>query len=217
MKQKISIIGSGTYGEVIYELVTQLDYEVLGFYDDNKSKHGNYINSVPVLGNIDFNKIDVENNNFVVAIGDNAIRSHISKIIVEKGGFLPNLIHPSVIISESATLGQGCVLHANSFIWTNVNISDFTIISVNANIAHHTTIKTGCFISTGANIGANITIESKSFIGIGAIVMTGVKLIGKSSVIGAGAVIIKDVPDYAVVVGNPGKVIKTVNHHNLTP
>ena len=127
---------------------------------------------------------------------------------MQKGGFLPNLIHPSVIISESATLGIGCVLHANSFIWTNVRISNFSIVSVNTNIAHHSTIHTGCFISTGANVGANITIESNTFIGIGAIVMTGVKSIGHSSIIGAGAVIIRDIPKYSVVVGNPGKIIK---------
>ena len=44
-------------------------------------------------------------------------------------------------------------------------------------------------------------------IGIGAVVIQGLT-IGKWSTIGAGSVIINDVPDYAVVVGNPGKVIK---------
>jgi len=217
MKKKISIIGSGTYGEVIYELVSLLGYEVHGFYDDNKSKHGNYINSVPVLGDIDYEKIDIKDKNFVVAIGDNEIRRNISTNIVRRGGILPTLIHPSVIISESATIGNGCVLHANSFIWTNVNIDDFSIISVNANIAHHTTIKTGTFISTGANVGANISIEDNSFIGIGAILMTGVKSIGRSSVIGAGAVVIRNVPEYSVVVGNPGKVIRSVKPHDTSP
>ena len=217
MKKKISIIGSGTYGEVIYELVSLLGYEVHGFYDDNKSKHGNYINSVPVLGDIDYEKIDIEDKNFVVAIGDNEIRRDISANIVRRGGILPTLIHPSVIISESATIGNGCVLHANSFIWTNVNIDDFSIISVNANIAHHTTIKTGTFISTGANVGANISIGDNSFIGIGAILMTGVRSIGRSSVIGAGTVVIRDVPEYSVVVGNPGKVIRSVKPHDTSP
>ena len=38
--------------------------------------------------------------------------------------------------------------------------------------------------------------------------MTGVKKVGKESVIGSGSVIIKDIPDFAIVVGNPGKIIK---------
>lgn len=100
MKQDISIIGSGTYGEVIYELASLLGYHVVAFYDDNKSKHGNYINSVPVIGDIDFNKIDFKNNNFVVAIGDNNTRVEISNAILAKGGKLPSLIHPSTIISK---------------------------------------------------------------------------------------------------------------------
>ena len=53
----------------------------------------------------------------------------------------------------------------------------------------------------------NVEIGEGTHIGSGAIVIPNV-VIGKWAVIGAGAVIIKDVPDYAVVVGNPGKIIK---------
>jgi len=208
MKQKITIIGSGTYGEVIYELATSLGHEVIGFYDDNKSKHGSYISSVPVLGGINFQNIDVENNSFVVAIGANDARTKLSKELVNRGGVLPSLIHPSAIISMSATIGQGCIIHANSFVWTNVVIEDFTIVSVNSNIAHHTILHSGCFVSTGCNVGANIEIGQKCFIGIGAILMTGIEQVGKSALIGAGSVVIKKVPDFAVVVGNPGRIIR---------
>ena len=76
------------------------------------------------------------------------------------------------------------------------------------NIAHHTVIEEGCFFSQGSNIGANIHFEKNVFCGIASTVMTGVKKVGTDSFIGAGAVIIKDVPDGATVVGNPGRIIK---------
>lgn len=52
-----------------------------------------------------------------------------------------------------------------------------------------------------------IIIEDDVWIGYNALILSGVK-IGKGAVIGAGSVIAKDVPPYAVVVGNPGKIVK---------
>jgi acetyltransferase-like isoleucine patch superfamily enzyme len=76
------------------------------------------------------------------------------------------------------------------------------------NIAHHTILGKGSFYSQGTNIGASITIEDNAFCGIGSTIMTGVMCVGECSTIGAGAVVLRDVPAYAVVVGNPGRIIK---------
>ena len=54
-----------------------------------------------------------------------------------------------------------------------------------------------------------VEIEDGVFIGTGSSLVPRIK-IGKWSVIGAGSVVIKDVPPYSVVVGNPGKIIKTI-------
>jgi acetyltransferase EpsM len=61
-------------------------------------------------------------------------------------------------------------------------------------------------------LAGNVTIGEGSHVGIGATVIQGIT-IGKWVTIGAGTVIIKDIPDYAVVVGNPGKIIKYNNEN----
>jgi acetyltransferase EpsM len=58
-----------------------------------------------------------------------------------------------------------------------------------------------------AALAGSVIVEEGSQIGINATIRQGIK-IGKWVTIGAGAVIVKDVPDYAVVVGNPGRIIK---------
>jgi acetyltransferase-like isoleucine patch superfamily enzyme len=55
-----------------------------------------------------------------------------------------------------------------------------------------------------------VLIKKGAWIGAGATILAGIS-IGKYAVVGAGAVVTKDVPDYAVVVGNPAKVIKTLD------
>ena len=88
-------------------------------------------------------------------------------------------------------------------------ISDDVMISAGTIISHHTSVLSNVFISFGVNIGACVIIAKKSYIGIGATIMTGVKYVGEDTVVGAGSVIIRDVPDGVTIVGNPGKIIKT--------
>jgi acetyltransferase-like isoleucine patch superfamily enzyme len=75
-------------------------------------------------------------------------------------------------------------------------------------IGHDTYFEEGVSVANGCNIGGNIHFRKDTFVGMGATIISGVKLIGEKCVIGAGTVIIKDVPDFSVIVGNPGKVIK---------
>ena len=62
------------------------------------------------------------------------------------------------------------------------------------------------------NIPTRLEIGEKAYLGSRAIILDSCNYIGKYARIGAGAVVTKDVPDYAVVVGVPAKVIKTLSH-----
>ena len=89
-----------------------------------------------------------------------------------------------------------------------VTIKNYVMISMNSNIAHHSVLEEGTFISTGVNFGASIVAHKYSYIGISATIMTGVKELGEDCLIGAGAVVIKDIPDNAVVAGVPAKILR---------
>ncbi|MGC9000652.1 DapH/DapD/GlmU-related protein, partial [Caldisericum sp.] len=62
-------------------------------------------------------------------------------------------------------------------------------------------------VAPGVHTGGSVFIGEGTLLGIGSSIIPGIK-IGKWAVIGAGSVVIRDVPDYATVVGNPGKVIR---------
>lgn len=211
MAKEIFIIGAGTYGAAIGELAEVCGYSIAGFYDDDLSKVGKSILGKPVLGKLDFEKgirVDV---NFAIAIGNNSVRVSMSREIVKQGGFIPTLIHPKSEISKYARLGSGCVIHALTYIWTEAEIGDYSIISPNVVIAHHTRLGEGCFVSTGCSVGAGIKMDERVFIGIGSTIMTGVKNIGHDATVGAGSVVIKDVEAEAVVAGVPAKFLRKIN------
>ncbi|MDM1527391.1 acetyltransferase [Myroides odoratimimus] len=211
MKEKAIIVGAGTYGQVYSEYL-QDQYEVLGFVDDDHTTHGLVVNGFPVFGGVEYLLTNNDKNiNIFVPIGNNKVRVALIEKIKSNGYKLPSFIHNTCIIDKSVKIGEAVYILPGCNIMPLTIIKDYVMISMGVNIAHHTILGKGSFFSQGNNVGASINVKDYAYSGIGVTLMTGVKEIGAYSLIGAGAVIIRDVPDYAVVVGNPGKVIKYTN------
>lgn len=207
---KTIIIGAGTYGEVYLYYLQEVGYEIIGFLDDNKSLWNTKIQGVPVLGGVDLlnDRESLGAEAVFCPLGNNKLRVKFLNKAKTLGYKTPNYIHSSVIIPTNIKMGEGVYILLGAKIMPYVSLEDYTMISMGAHIAHHTTLEKGTFISTGVNFGASIVAKEYSYVGIGATIMTGVKELGKECLIGAGAVVIKDVPNKAVVAGVPGKVIK---------
>lgn len=206
MQEDIYIVGAGTYGEVMYELAEILGFTVKGFYDEDESKLNSVIMGTKVIGKFSLLKDnEIRGRNFIAAIGNNEARYNIMNKINQLGGYTPTLIHPSAIVSKSAVIGKGVYIQANAYIWTKVTIGDFCIISPSVVICHHTKIGKACLISNVSGVGASLIIEDKVFIGMGATIVTGLRQVGENSIIGAGSVVIEDLPPNSKVVGVPAR------------
>lgn len=207
MKKNCIVIGAGTYGQV-YKEYLQSEYSVIGYYDDDSSLHGLIIDGIEVKGNVQ-DAIENETGCAVfVPIGNNNVRVRILKEFERNGYEIPSFIHKDTIIHSSVKIGKAVYILPGTNIMPLTEIGDYTMISMGVNIAHHNVIEEGCFFSQGTNIGASMHIYKLAYVGISATLMTGVKTIGNNSLIGAGAVVIKDVPDNAVMAGVPAKILK---------
>lgn len=205
------IIGAGTYGEVYLAYLQEAGVEVVGFLDDNKTIQGTNVKGVPVLGGVDL--LQTLKSTYGVEavycpIGNNKLRVKFLQYAKELGYKTPNYIHPSVIISPNVTIGDGVYILLGTSIMPYTVIKDYVMISMNVGLAHHSILENGVFLSTGCNFGASIHANKYAYCGISSTIMTGIKELGEDCLIGAGAVVIRDVPDRAVVAGVPAKVIK---------
>ncbi len=153
-----------------------------------------------VISHKEFTKKD----NLIVSIGDNLARKKISE---KNNANYIKIIHPKTIISPFVSIGKGTVIMAGVIINSGVRVGKHCIINTRVLIEHDCVIGDFTHISPMASLAGNVTIGEGTQVGIGAIVIQKIK-IGKWCIIGAGLVIIRDVPDYAVVVGNPGRIIK---------
>lgn len=205
METKVLLYGASGHGKVVLDILQAQGIVVDCICDDNPKY--THIHGVPVVPTDAVNW--VENNVMLFSIGNNAIRAALAQRYV--GPFLTAL-HPQAIISPQASIGEGSVVMAGVVINTDARIGVHSIINTGATLDHDCVVGDFVHISPGVSLAGNVTIGSGTHVGIGACVIQGVT-IGKGCTIGAGAVIIRDVADDAVVVGNPGKIIKYNNTH----
>lgn len=208
---KSIIIGAGTYGEVYLTYLRESGIDVVGFLDDDPANNGKLIRGVPVIGASD--RLETLMNDGIEAVycpvGTNRIRVGFLEKARSLGYKTPNFIHRSVIIAPEVTISdQGVYILQATHVMPYVTIEKDVMISTGSNIAHHSHLKQGTFVSTGVNLGARVVVEKYAYVGIGATVMTGVKRLGEDCLIGAGAVVVKDVEDNAVMAGVPAKCLR---------
>jgi sugar O-acyltransferase (sialic acid O-acetyltransferase NeuD family) len=141
----------------------------------------------------------------IVAIGNNHIRKSV--VALTKHSFT-NVIASSAMLSRTATIGVGNMILQGTIVQAQTAIGNHCIINTGAQVDHDCIIGDYAHIGPGAILCGTVSIGEGTFVGAGAIVTPG-KKIGKWATIGAGAVVIRDVPDGAVVVGNPGRIIQS--------
>lgn len=209
----IAIIGAGGFGREVQMLIEQINnktqkYNFIGFFDDAYKK-GEIVNGFPILGGIiEINKIKT-NLNVVLAIGDpNTKRAIISKIKTNYISY-PTLINPNVEIGNDKyiRIGKGCIITSGVIITTNITIGNHVILNLSCTVGHDSVIDDFCSFMPSVNISGDVIIAKNVYIGTGATIINKI-YIGENSTIGAGTVVIKDIPDGATVVGNPGRIIK---------
>lgn len=200
MAIKISLYGASGHGKVILDILQSTGQSVEFVYDDY-SKQPSLLD-VPVVpgAGLDSKNID----SLILSIGNNKVRKRLAK---QLNVTFANAIHPTAILSKHVVIGEGTVVMAGVKVNPDAVIGKHCILNTGAVVEHDCKIGDFAHLSPSVALAGNVTVGEGTHVGIGSCVIQGIT-IGKWVTIGAGAVIINDVPDYAVVVGNPGKIIK---------
>jgi sugar O-acyltransferase (sialic acid O-acetyltransferase NeuD family) len=209
--KKVWIVGAGGFSKVFYEILqTEKNIKILGFLDDDDSKRDKKAYGIPILTPI--NKIkkiikNTENNYFTISIGNTKIR-HNLYLELRNYGMLPiNIIDKHAIISPLATIEEGVMIESGTCINASAIIKENCCICLNVSIGHDAKIGRSVHLSHNVSLGGGAILEDCVFMGLNSCVLPNIK-VGKNSIIGAGAVVTKDIPPDVIAVGTPAKVIK---------
>ena len=204
--KKLVIVGCGGFAKEVAFLVTRINQKVptwnfLGFIDQNG-------NAEHVIGNDEWLMGQKKELDVAIAIGSPEIRKRLYSLY-RYNSFLsyPNIIDPSVVVSDSVSMGVGNIICANTILTVEIKIGNFNIFNLNTTIGHGSRIEDYITINPGVNISGDVEVHSLSDVGTGVQIIQG-KKIGENTRIGAGAVVISDLPGQCTAVGIPAKVIK---------
>ena len=203
MGKMIVLIGYSGHGRVARDIFSSRNMSVAG-YLDKESKNSDLSDLTYFGCEEDINlKQFFQDKDFFVSIGDNTIRERISRFIFEKCGLYPvSAIHNKSVISMSASVDHGVMIGPGCIINSNAHIHEGAICNSNSTVEHDCRVMPFSHVGPGAVLCGNVVIGHGSFVGANSVVKEGIT-IGQNVIIGAGSVIIRDVEDNAVVVGNP--------------
>jgi acetyltransferase EpsM len=205
---KVILLGAGGIAIVAAEIARSRGLEIVGFLDDRAEKAGTMFCGAPVLGNFDMLaalRQDVPQ--AVVAFGNCHGRINVARTVLSYGFSLPNLIHPSAVVSPGASIGQGAIIMPGTVINYGTRIGSNIILNTAASIDHECSIGNGVHIGPGARLSGLVAIGNATWIGIGSVIRESIH-IGNNVLLGAGSLVLKDIPDGVVAYGAPAKIIR---------
>lgn len=160
--------------------------------------------------------LDAAKDSLTDIVIENESRNSAIPLLDLKG--INSRIEPGAVIRDQVHIGNNCIIMMGAIINIGASIDDGTMIDMGAILGGRATVGKNCHVGAGAVLAGVIEppsatpviIEDDVLIGANAVVLEGVK-VGKGSVVAAGAVVTKDVPEYTVVAGTPARVIKEID------
>jgi len=198
-KNKTLLYGASGHAKVICSIFESMDVIVTSIFDDNENvvlKNYCVINGYDSLYEPDLPVL--------ISIGNNFTRKQISEKVSHS---FSTAIHFSSVLDDLAKIGLGTAVFHGAIVQRDTIIGKHCIINTNSSVDHDCIIDDFVHIAPSATLCGNIKVGEGTLIGANSTILPNIT-IGKWCVIGAGAVVTCNIPDYSLVVGVPGKIVK---------
>jgi sugar O-acyltransferase (sialic acid O-acetyltransferase NeuD family) len=209
MSKKLCIVGTGGCAKEIFyfyldtiKKITHPLSELVCFMESDENIKEEQIMGINVLAQSKFNPKEYD---VIVGVGDSLIRKKITESL-PKSTTYRTIIHPTSIVSDFVELGQGTFVGPQCVITTNIKIGKHCILNRSNHIGHDCII--GDFFSAmpGSIVSGNVKIGDRVYLGTNSCIREKI-FIQSDVIVGMGGVVVKDILEHGVYVGNPIKKI----------
>lgn len=206
-QNKVFIIGYSGHAYVVLDSILEQGLSVGGYFAKDFNVEDPY--NLEFFGDERADDVSqvLDGNLIFPCIGDNAIRAKVVDFIKSKNFSQLAVIDKTALISSKATIGLSTFVGRNTVINSLAKIGEGVIINTGAIIEHECVIGDFSHVAPNATLAGNVTLGNKVFFGVGSVAKQGIS-IGDNSIIGAGSVVLSDVPANEVWVGNPARKMK---------
>lgn len=207
---RLGIYGTGCSGREVFDMIEMNPslkkcWDEIIFIDDTKQE-GTFMQCrmmplVSLCHNIKKDDIKV-----VIAVGEPTVRKKLYDRVAENGLGLATIIHPLAQVSGSAKIGEGVVIQEHVTISSDAVLEDNVFINGKTIIGHDVHIGMHCQISSFSIVAGYTQVGEETYIGVSSSIRDHI-VVGHNVIVSMGAVVMKDVRDNKVVMGNPAREI----------
>ena len=209
MKKILAIIGAGHLGQQIAHLaISDNHYRDVVFFDDyEKSKKVNNHRLIGKLNEIEVAYQEGQFHELIIGIGYKHM--DVRQRIFDAYKSIPfgQIVHSSSWIDPTANIGGGVIIYPSCTIDAHVVIKENVLLNISTTVAHDSVLHSHSFISPKVALAGFVTIGPKCIIGINSTVIDNIT-ISESVQLGGGTVVIDNINEKGLYVGNPARKIR---------
>jgi sugar O-acyltransferase (sialic acid O-acetyltransferase NeuD family) len=216
MKKKIIILGGIGNGSVIAAAMLDAnkrgyqEHEFVGYLNDRYNKN-ELIEGMPILGKLSEAKRFANDGYYVVntiyRIDGQQERIDLFESLNIPESMLATFVHPSAYVAPQVKLGAGCVVMPNASVSPGCSFGKCCLVMANASVGHNTTVGDYCHFAAQSCTSSFVHVNNGVHVGLNATIRENITL-GTNSALGMGAVLINDISENEIWVGNPAKFLR---------
>jgi sugar O-acyltransferase (sialic acid O-acetyltransferase NeuD family) len=202
----IILVAAGGLALETAEAASAAGWTVRGAVDDDPQRWGALAGGwLPVLGGTDALG-QHEDASVVICAGRGPARAQIAERVEALAGpsRYGTVVHPSVLVPGSCTVGEGSILLAGTVLTANVTIGRHVVCMPHVTLTHDDEVHDFVTLCAGVTLGGSVRVGTGAYLGMSSAVREGVS-VGEGSTLGMGAVLIRDLPDGDTWAGVPAR------------
>ena len=206
MTELLLVAASGLAREVMALVRSGDDFDVLGILDDDPVRAGSVLDGAHVLGPLS----EVRKHpgaRIAVCVGSGATRADIVRRLGALGlppGHFATIVHPTAILPEGCTVGEGSIILANVVMTAAVTVGRHVVVMPGVTLTHGDFVDDYVTFGAGASLGGSVVVGRAAYLGMNCSIRQRTR-VGARSVIGMGAAVVTDVPEGQTWVGVPAR------------
>lgn len=212
--KRIVIAGAGGFGRGVYGWIAgspsyREEHEIddVVFVDDEPQRSGRLSLVVSTIRDFRPDPHD----EVICAIGSPRTRQTIVEVLQRTGVRFHTYIDQRAVLGSGVRVGTGSIICPGTVIGADVVIGNHVHVNFNCSLGHDTMLGDFTTLSPAVNIMGEVPVGRLTFVGGSAVVLPRIA-VGDGAVIGAGAVVVRDVEPYSVHVGNPSRLVRYDEH-----